>query len=169
MYEIRYSRDDIIPMLRDDGIATTIMSWLRRNASEEFLMELIQMEHSLILLRGQLRQLIADLKFVGTMEGVDIESLPQAIVRPVAPTGIGCANGSVWVTPPGATYILRFYVNGIHKLTMPDYYITSLESIGAVAGDVIQVAAVAPEDVMEGENVVTVKGTVGWWARIVVA
>ena len=156
MYETRYYRDDIIPMLRDAGIATTLTPWLKYNVSEEFLRELVQMEHGIIILSSQLRSLVSDLKEVGALEGADVESLPLPIIRPAVPTGIGCAGGNVWVTPPGETYILRFYVNGIHKLTMNDYYITSLESIGAVAGDVVQVGIVALE------------GTVGWWARITV-
>jgi hypothetical protein len=57
------------------------------------------------------------------------------------------------VTPPGEAYVLRFYTNGIHKLTLTYYYITDLASIGAVAGDIVQVARV-------------VDGVVGWWARI---
>jgi hypothetical protein len=55
-------------------------------------------------------------------------------------------------------------VNGIHKLTLNNYYITSLASIEAVSGDEVAIAAVAPVDVLEGETVITPAGTVGWWA-----
>jgi hypothetical protein len=154
MLEIRYQRDDIIPMLRDDGIANTIAPYIANNASEEFLSELIQMEHSVILLHAQIRQIIADLAGVGALPGIDCIDLPNPIERPTAPTGIGCSGGNIWVTPPGETYFLRLYVNGEYKLTLTDYYITDLVSIGAVAGDVIQVAQV-------------VDGIVGWWARII--
>jgi hypothetical protein len=154
MYENRFQRDDIIPMLRDDGIAATLAPWIAGNASEEFVSELIQMKHSVILLHAQIRQVIADLAGVGALEGIDVIDLPNSIDRPAAPTGIGCAGGNVWVTPPGTNYVLRFYVNGVHKSTLTDYYITDLASIGAVVGDVIQVAEV-------------IAGVVGWWARII--
>lgn len=172
MYDTRYPRDDIIPMLRDAGIAATLQHWLKTNASQEFLIELIQMEHSVVLLPAQVRQLISDLKAVAALEGADVADLPQAITRPAAPTGIGCSGGNVWVTPPAIETTLRFYVNGVHKLSQvctPDPangYLTTLTTIGAVAGDVVQVAAVAPADVIVDEIVVTAKGTVGWWTRI---
>jgi hypothetical protein len=150
----RFSMDDLIPMLVDDGIALTLAPWLKFNPTEAWLTEAIQMTHSVILLTGQMRQLIADLAAHGSIEGVDVAGLPSAIERAAAPTGIGCAGGNVWVTPPGDAYTLRFYVNGEHKITLPDYYITSLESIGAVTGDVVQVCQV-------------VDGVPGWWARIV--
>jgi hypothetical protein len=59
-------------------------------------------------------------------------------------------------------------VNGIHKLTLNNYYITSLASIGAVSGDVVAIAQVATADVLDGETVVTPAGTVGWWATATV-
>jgi hypothetical protein len=96
---------------------------------------------------------LADVKGSGMMPDIATESLPEPIIRPSAPTGMGCANGNVWVTPPGGVYVLRFYVNGEHKSTMPDYYITSLESIGAVPGDIVQVCQV-------------IDNVPGWWARI---
>jgi hypothetical protein len=150
-------------MLHDSGIATTLTPWIKRNATLEFITELIQMEYGIVLLPSQLRQTIADLKFTGALEAADVEGLPGAVVRPAAPTGIGVGTGNVWITPPGEVYNIRFYVNGTHKLTMNDYYITSLESIGAVAGDVVQVAIVSIVEVPGGPV-----GTVGWWARIAV-
>jgi hypothetical protein len=139
-------------MLRDDGIANTLKHWIQRNATEEFISETIQMEHSVILLHAQIRQVIADLASVGELEGIDTIDLPNPINRPPKPAGIGC-NANVWVSPMEGSYTLRFYVNGTHKLTMNDYYITSTESIGAVSGDIVQVAQV-------------VDGVVGWWTRI---
>ena len=155
MYDTRFSRDDLVPMLKDDGVAATLAPWLRSNASEEFLRELIQIEHSVVLLTGQLRQLIADLAAGGFLPGADVTGLPAAITVTPAPTGIGCANGNVWVNGPGETYVLRFYCNGVYKLTLTNYYITDLASIGATSGDVVQVCQV-------------VDGVPGWWSRITV-
>lgn len=155
MYDTRYNRDDLIPALADDGIATTLEHWIQRNVSEECLIELTTADHGIILLPRQLRQLLADMLASGRLPDIDNVNLPEAIARPSAPSGIGCAGGNVWVTPPGETYALRFYVNGTFKLAMSDYYITSLESIGAVSGDVVQVCQV-------------VDGVPGWWTRITV-
>lgn len=153
MYDTRYSRDDLIPSLRDAGIAADVREWITANASQEFLTELIQIKHGIILLTAQLRQLISDLQSVGDLEGANVESLPVPIVRPAAPGGIGIGNGNVWANPPSESYQFRFYVNGEHKLTLTDYYITDLASIGAVSGDVVQIAVVSDD------------GVVGWWAR----
>jgi hypothetical protein len=151
--ENRFSRDDIIPMLRDSSIATTLKHWIGRNASETFLIELIQIEHGILIDPSLLRQLVSDLWEVDDLEGCDVSSLPVPINRPAAPGGLGCSGGNVWVTPPATPYTLRFYVNGVHALTMDDYNTTSLESIGAVAGDIVQVGLISD-------------GVAGWWARI---
>jgi hypothetical protein len=150
----RYARDDLIPGLRDDGVVTTIAPWLKFNISEGFLIEAIQTQHKTILQTGQLRQLIADLVHVGALEGGEIAGFPTPIERPATPSGIGCGNGNVWVTPPSSPYVLRFYVNGVYKMTQADYYITDLVTLGAVSGDTIQVCSISPE------------GIVGWWASI---
>jgi len=155
MYTTRYNNDDIVPMLRDSGVAATLAPWLRKNASEEFLIELIQIEHSIVLLTRQIRQLLADLKAVGDMPSIDVAELPNPIARAAPPSGIGINVENVWVSIPEGSYTLRFYVNSELKLTMPDYYITSLASIGAVSGDVVQVCQV-------------VDGIPGWWARITI-
>lgn len=73
--------------------------------------------------------------------------------RPPAPSGMGCnQGGNVWVTPPAEPYILRFYVNGNYKLSFNNYNTTSLESLGAVSSDIVQICQVTD-------------GIVGWWAR----
>lgn len=153
MYTTRYNNDDIVPMLRYDGVATTLAPWLKKNASEEFLIELILMEHSIVLLTRQIRQLLADLRYVGDLPSIDVSELPTAIERAAAPSGIGINAENVWVSPPGATYILRFYVNGILKITLDNYYITTLASLGAVSGDVVQICQVVAD-------------VPGWWTSI---
>lgn len=157
MYDTRFSRDDLVPMLKDDGVAATLAPWLRSNASEEFLRELIQIEHSVVLLTGQLRQLIADLAAGGFLPGAGVTGLPAAVTVTPAPSGLGCSgvNGTVWVTAPGETYVLRFYVNGVYKLTLTNYNSTDPATLGASSGDVVQVCQV-------------VDGVPGWWARITV-
>ena len=155
MYDTRYNRDDIIPALADDGIADTLSHWIQKNASEEFLLELTMMEHSTTLLSRQLRQLLADLNGSGGLPDMDVSSLPEAIPRPSAPSGLGCSGvaGTVWVTPPGETYTLRFYVNGEYKLDLVNYNSTDPATLGATVGDIVQVCQVV-DDIP------------GWWARI---
>jgi hypothetical protein len=153
MYENRFQRDDMIPMLRDEGIAATLAPWIAGNASEEFISELIQMKHSVILLHAQIRQVIADLSDAGALDGIDIIDLQLPTIRPPIPSGLGCGSGNVWVTPPGETYVLRFYVNGVHKITLTNYNTTDLATLGAIPGDVIQVSQVVDK-------------VVSWWARI---
>jgi len=149
----RYSRDDLIPMLKDAGVSDDVVPWLKYNASEGFLTELVQMKHGIILLTNQLRQLLSDLIYDGAIPGGEIVGLPAPVLRLAAPTGIGCGNGNVWANFVGTTYTARFYVNGVHKITMQDYYITDLASIGAVSGDIVQICQVT-------------SGIPGWWARI---
>ena len=158
MYDNRYSRDDIIPMLADDGIATTLAPWLRKNVSEEFLQELIQMEHGIILLTSQIKQTISDLISLGTLDGADPINLPSAINRPNAPSGLGCnsATGSVWISAPANEFIIRFYCNGIQKTSIENYNFTDLNTLDATSGDIIQVCQLL-DDVP------------GWWARISVS
>lgn len=153
MYDNRYPQDDIIPMLADDGVATTLAPLIAKNHSEEYLIETITTDHGIILLTGQLRQLLADLTAGGFLPGVDTSGLPEAISRAAAPSGIGCGNGNVWVSPIGDVYTLRFYVNGEYKITLTNYYLTDLVTLGATSGDVVQVCQV-------------VDGIPGWWARI---
>jgi hypothetical protein len=87
---------------------------------------------------------MTDIKLVGN---------DDPVLRPAAPTGIGVGNGNVWANFVGTTYTARFYVNGTHKLTMQDYYITDLASIGAVSGDTVQLCQVTA-------------GVPGWFSRI---
>lgn len=150
----RYSRDDLIPMLKDASVSDDIGPWLKYNASEGFLIELVQMRHGIMLLTNQLRQLLSDLIYIGSIPGGDINGLPAPTLRPAAPTGIGVGNGNVWANFVGTTYTARFYVNGVHKLTLTSYYITSLDSIGAVSGDIVQICQVSDT------------GIPGWWTRI---
>jgi hypothetical protein len=155
MTDSRFSRDDIIPMLADSGIAATLAPWIRKNASEEYMRELVQIEHGIILKHAQLSQLISDLNLTGALDGCDLDNMPTPITRPAKPSGIGCGSGNVWVTPPGEVYTLRFYVNGVQKATLENYYITDLAGLNAAPGDIVQVAQV-------------VGGIVGWWTRILV-
>ena len=157
MYDNRYSRTDIIPMLEDDGVATTLAPLIEKNHSEEYLQETIVADHGIALLTDQLRQLIADLAAAGKLDGAEVASLPEAIVRTAAPSGLGCSGvpGTVWVTPPGEVYTLRFYVNGTYKLTLANYNSTDPATLGAVSGDIIRCCQVT-------------EGIPGWWARIAV-
>lgn len=159
MFENKFSRDDLIPMLRDAGIGVTLNPWLKKvNASEEFIIELIRLSHGVDLTVNQTRQLISDLLNVNALEDVNTNiTLPIPITRPAAPSGLGCAHGgNLWCTPPDGDYTLRWYVNGNHILTMHNYNTTDLASVGAVPGDIAQVCQVSDS------------GAVGWFARIVV-
>lgn len=106
---------------------------------------------------AMVEQLVADLVLAGKLVGSDIAegSNVEGIERAAAPSGVGINAENVWVTPPGETYTLRFYVNGELKETYNDYYITSLESLGAESGDTIQICQVVVDEV-------TGVVTVGW-------
>jgi hypothetical protein len=109
----------------------------------------------------QFKQFVTDMVAHGAITTIVLEGdeWPAPIVRPVAVGGIGIGNGNVWFGSYGGqawgtghnTGTFRFYVNGILKIVLTDYYITSLESIEAGSGDIIQICQV--------EN-----GVVGWWA-----
>jgi hypothetical protein len=160
------SRDDLIPYLESLDIATELAKWIPKNFQESTILDILSDFAGIQLSSLQLKELLADLLLAGKLEWAAIsgDSLPDGTTRPAAPTGIGINAENVWANAPSETYIFRFYVNGIHKLTLNNYYITSLASIGAVSGDVVAIAQVAPADVLEGETVITPAGTVGWWA-----
>jgi hypothetical protein len=157
----RYPRDDLIPQLRDDGVADTIKPWLKFNISEGFLIEAIEHLHGPTLQSAQLKQLIADLVLIGDLDGA--VSSVEPITRTTAPTGLGCTHaGNVWCTPPGEGTVLRFYVNGTFKTstviiyengTPASGYLVTLDSIGAITSDTIQICQV-------------VAGVPGWRTKI---
>lgn len=156
---VRITRDDLIPMMADNAaIVAKVIELCRKNCP----IDVISWALSDILgIRDitwdEIKQFIADAKALGILPEVTIsgDALPAAIIRSAKVSGMGCANGNVWCTPPNESYTLRFYVNGVFKLAMQDYYITSLESIGAVPGDIVQIGRVV-DDVS------------GWWNRITV-
>ena len=141
------------------GMADVLESLAAQNAPIDKAIHVIEWEmsqagiHLSDISESHIEHLVADLVASGKLTGAEIAlgSNVEATARAVAPSGIGCANGNVWVTPPGESYALRFYVNGQLKTTLTNYYITDLASIGAVSGDTVQVAQV-------------VGGVVGWWA-----
>lgn len=164
---ILLTRDDFIPWLENRGIVAELTELIPKNYQESTVLDTLSNFAGVNLSVLQLKELIADLLLAEKLEWAAIsgDSLPAGITRPVAPTGLGINAENVWANAPGATYIFRFYVNGIHKLTLQDYYITSLASIGATSGDEVAIAVVAHENVLEGETVITPAGTVGWWAK----
>jgi hypothetical protein len=159
MTDIRITNDDITPRLRDAGVATELTKWLQDPIPEDVLLWIINHWGRVDLNLTQLKQLIAELKLVGDLPQAAMagDSLPEVEARPAAPTGIGIGSGNVWATPPGETYVFRFYVNGTLKTTLQSYYITSLESIGAVPGDVVQICIMGLDS--------NEKPICGWWAR----
>lgn len=156
---IRIIRDDLVPLLADNTeILDRTVALCQKNCPIDVLLwELEDLSGLRNLTWDEVKQFISDSMNAGLMVGIDLsgDTMPTAISRAAAPSGIGCAGGNVWVTPPGETYSLRFYRNGEYKLSMENYYITSLESLDAVSGDVVQICRV-------------VGGVVGWWARIAV-
>jgi len=111
----------------------------------------------------QFKQFISDVVAKGELTTLILEgdTWPATTVRPVAVSGLGIDADNVWFGSYGGvvwgaghnTGTFRFYVNGVLKIVLTDYYITSLESIGAEQGDTIQICQVTD-------------GVVGWWASI---
>lgn len=158
---IRLCRDDIIPRAVDAGILATLASYAAQNKSDEDVIDyLTTVGDPQNLTWDQVKEVLADAVLAG-VSGADTiklygDSLPEGTARAAAPSGLGVGNGNVWFgTPSPATGSWRFYVNGVLKTTLTDYYITSLASIQAGPGDIVQICQV-------------VDGVVGWWARITV-
>ena len=171
MNEKRYTRDDLIPYLESQGVAAQFRKWLPRNPPDDIICWLISDWANIQQLTGgQIKQMIADLTLIKKLEWAAMagDSLPSPITRPDKPAGIAIASGSVSVTAPATPYQMRFYVDGVLKKS-GQINSATLTELGAVAGNVIQVCAVALSDVLNGEIVVTPAGTVGWWAKITVA
>ena len=156
--EIRLTLDDFIPRMRDMEVASQLVEWAKANTPPEALLIAFDTWASMNNVTWtEIKWLIADLIAAGVLPQVAVsgENLPNGRVRPSAPTGIGINGTSVWATPPEGSYVFRFYVNGELKLVQPDYYITTLETIGAMPGDIVQICKVS-------------EGLVGWWSRIAV-
>lgn len=173
MSNIRITRDDLVPLMADAGIAEKIKTLAARNCPDDVLLWEVQ-DWAMMpgLTWDQLHSIITDLKENDKLHDVVVMGTGNVTptIRPAAPTGIGVSSANVWANAPAGEYIFRFYVNGVLKLTIPNYYITSRESIGAETGDVVQICCVAPADIIgDGQVVVTAAGTVGWFARIVVS
>jgi len=160
---IRLEKDDWIPLLEKAGVAatlTTVAGYLPTITELRTDLNRFCADHD-VALRDfndrQIQELVADLVQAGKLVSPRITggSNVAGVERAPAPTGIGISDGNVWVTPPGENYVLRFYVNGELKLTLTDYYLTSLASIGAGPGDTVQVCRV-------------VDGVVGWWTAAAV-
>lgn len=173
MNDIRIVRDDLTPYLVDKGMIDKISDLSTRNCPSEVMLWEIQDWAGLPgLTWEQLYQAITDVVAAQKMNQVTVEGTGDLtpVIRPTAPTGIGCGNGNVWVTPPNGNYIIRIYVNGILKQTLVDYYITDIASIGATLGDTVQICYVAYANILDDQDrVVTAKGTIGWWAKIIVS
>lgn len=158
MTETILVRDDFVPYLDHLGVAARLDMLASENVP---MVDLIchlkvwawELGVRLDGLDGyQVEHLVADLALANKLE---IASLVEGgawpgVARASAPSGIGIGSGNVWANPPGETYVLRFYTNGELKTKLTDYYITSLESIGASSGDTVQICQV-------------VDGVVGWW------
>ena len=92
---------------------------------------------------------------------VDFGELPQPTARYDAPGELGADGNGVWFgTPATGIEWVRWYVNGqLRAREQRDLSVDrsmALSTIGAVSGDVVQIAIEAG-------------GVVGWWARISVA
>lgn len=171
MSNIRFTRDDLIPFMESHGVAVQLRKWLPRNPPPEILQWIISDWIGIQELTiDQIKQTISDLTLTKKLEwgAMSGDMLPTAIVRPAKPTGLTISAGSVSVTAPTTPYELRFYVDGTLK-TSGQINSVLLTELGAVAGNVIQVCAVALSDVFDPQTpqaIITPKGTIGWWAKI---
>jgi len=160
MYEnVRVSRDDLVPLMVDDDLVVAkVIELCHKNCPIDVLIwEISDVSGIDDLTWDELKQFIVDAKWRGLLSEVAIcgDESPAAVIRSAAPSGLGIGAGNVWITPIGESYTIRWYVNGIYKITMTDYNTTSLATLDAVSGDVIQVCQIVGD-------------IVGWWARIVV-
>lgn len=170
----RIHRIDLVPRAVDAGILEAVADFASRNETSDdvvaYLATLADPEH---VTWEQLLQIIADAQLAGLPGAheivVDGDALPAGIPRPVAVGGPGMSKetGNVWfgsyegqtwnpdakIGPLHNTGTFRFYRNGVLKTTLTDYNVTDMTTLGAHAGDIIQVC-------QEKD------GVVGWWARI---
>ena len=153
-------RDDLVPLLESYGLSALITELAERNICvSDLICEIKVWSRKLgFTLSGldefQVAHIISDLVGSGKIQSISLleSNVFDPVERLAAPSGIGCNSENVWATQPGDHYKFRFYVNGIKKLEMEDYYITSLSSIGATSGDTVQIGMVSED------------GVVGWWA-----
>lgn len=154
------STDDYIPRLFATGILADLQEYVSTPKEFDTVEEWFAAQGYPITWQ-QIKQFIADITTKGEVNilHVDGDSLPDAITRPAAPTGIGCAGGNVWANPPGSSYTMRFYVDGILKAVqqgdMNSGYLADCASIGATAGKTVSICQVSG-------------GICGWWSQITV-
>lgn len=152
---------DLIPRAADAGVGAVIRSLSYETIEDmpEFLARLNSQITPLRITLQPLLQFVADMHAEGLLLDVAYDGdLPEAIVRPAAPTGLGGDDSGVWFGAPDVgTAFVRWYVNGAlaareeRDLSANRYM--ALADIGAQAGDVVQVA-------------IDDAGVVGWWGRV---
>jgi hypothetical protein len=161
MPAISIHSDDFVPRLLNAGILATIEEYCVQSRTPEQIQAKLA-EAGYAVTWEQFKQFVADVVSKGELTTLvlDGDNWPVPTVRPVAVGGIGIANGNVWFGSYGGqawgeghnTGAFRFYVNGVMKQLLTDYYITELATIGAESGDKIQICQVADS-------------AVGWWAE----
>jgi hypothetical protein len=176
---IRISSDDLIPRLENAGIAAIISQYAKKSIPQDVLLWLVNdyiaEKIGITLTWEQLLFAMADLVSAGYLVAPQMfgTSLPTPSGRVQAVGLTGVSNTSVWFSEyegiawgagdpladppvePHDTGTFRFYVNGVLKTTLTDYYIADLATIGATTGDKVQMCEVKD-------------GLVGWFAEVTV-
>ncbi len=157
--DTRICTDDLIPRLRDAGIAAKLEEWALSNKTIQELQNCLSswpLSQKNITWE-ELKQIISDFKNAGLLPTLVVidDMLPMAIERPAAVGNLGCSVDNIWFgSPDPAVGTFRFYVNGVLKRTLIDHNLCSRAELGVVQGDIVQICKV--------EN-----GICGWWAKIV--
>ena len=155
MTAISLHTDDFVPRMLSSSVMSELELYCVQSRTPEQILSWLS-EKGYAVTWDQFRQFVSDALHKGVLTTIVIEgdNWPTPIARPAAVSGLGVANGNVWFgTPSPAVGKFRFYVNGVLKQILTDYYITELSALGAVPGDTIQICQ-------------EVNGVVGWWASI---
>lgn len=162
MPSISIHTDDFVPRMLSSAILDDIEEFcISSKTPDQIQVYLTGLGYSVTW--AQFKQFISDIVAKGELTTLVLEGdeWPTATVRPVSVSDLGINADNVWFGSYGGvawgaghnTGTFRFYVNGVLKAVLTDYYITSRASIGAGQGDTIQICQVSG-------------GVVGWWASI---
>ena len=153
---MKFLKSDCIPMWEDAGLDATILSAFNTSISLQDLVDAVNAAVPLTFTASDLALYISDRGGLGlTVTG---GSLRPPTPRLRAPEGLVADATGVWFDSPAEGVVMvRWYVNGEVRLEeerdLESNRYCALSAIGAVGGDIVQIAFVAGD-------------MCGWWGRI---
>lgn len=156
-----FIRNDYNSRLEDAGLDTVILSLVNPKITSQALATAVSLAIGEDISADAVDLYIADRWEAGKLSQIEhVGQMPGGVERYDAPTGMGTDGTTIWFGPPmSGIEVVRWYVNSALKISrvqdLSSNRSASVAEIGAISGDVVQVA-------------IESGGVVGWWGRIAI-